>query len=368
MIRILSRGAFAVAVLAGILLAGAAFADPIADFYQGKRITFLISGPAGSGYDQYARLLARGLPQHIPGNPTIVPQNMPAAGGMVLLNTAYNSGPRDGTLIFTMHFNLPLYQAMGGRGVHYDAGKLIGLGRLLASNAVIGVSAKSKSGVKTLADAMKREAVIGATGASSNSAVFPIIMNNMLGTRFKVIIGYEGEDGVFLAMQRGETDGFGSYSYLTFKSVHPDYLTQKLFYPLVQFGSKREEDWSDVPTAAEAAKTPIDKRAMELASSGPEIGFSYFMPPDLPKERVAALRKAFDDMVKDPAFLNDAKRAKMFLRTASGPEVEAIVKNVLTAPPNVIERLTQLMVEKGGVRCADYTKAEFCAKAEAKKE
>jgi tripartite-type tricarboxylate transporter receptor subunit TctC len=357
-----ARGVLAVTSLVS-LLSTSAFADAVTDFYRGKRITFLISGPAGSGYDTYARLLGRNLSRHIPGQPVIVPQNMPAAGGMVMLNNAYTSGARDGTLIFTMHFNLPLYQAMGGRGVHYDAGKLIGLGRLLASNAAIGVAAESKSGVKTIKDAMSHEAAIGATGASSNSAVFPTIMNNMLGTKFKVIIGYQGEDGVFLAMERGETDGFGSYSYLTFKTMHPDYLTKKLFYPLVQWGDKREDEWSDVPTAVELAQTPIDKKAMELASSGPEIGFSYFMPPDVPKDRVAALRKAFDDMTNDPAFLADAKRANMFLRIASGAEAEAIVKNVLTAPPEVIARLTQLMVEKGGVRCADYTRAEFCAKA-----
>jgi len=363
MVRVLARAALAAAAVIGITHAAPASADPIADFYQGKRITFLISGPPGSGYDAYARLLAHNIGRHIPGNPTIVPQNMPAAGGMVLLNTAYTSGARDGTLIFTVHFNLPLYQAMGGRGVHYDAGKLIGLGRLLASNAVIGVSSTSKSHVKTLADAIAREAVIGSTGASSNATVYPTIMNNMVGTKFKVVTGYQGEDGVFLAMERGETDGFGSYSYLTFKSVHPDYLTKKIFYPIVQWGSKREEAWADVPTAIDTAKTPIDKRAMELASSGPEIGFSYFMPPDVPKDRVAALRKAFDDMLKDPTFLKEAERAKMYLRTASGEEMEAIVRNVLSAPKEVIARLTELMVAKGGAHCEDYTKAEFCAKA-----
>lgn len=325
-------------------------ADPIADFYQGKVITFLISGPAGSGYDAYARLLARNLQHHIPGNPTIVPQNMLGAGGMLLLNTAYNRGPRDGTLIFTLHFNLPLYQAMDGSGVQYDVSKLIGLGRLLASNAVIGVSSTSKSGVKTLEDAKEHEAVIGASGASSNSAVYPTIMNNMAGTKFKVVMGYQGDDGVFLAMERGETDGFGSYSYLTFKSLHPDYLAKKLFYPIVQWGSKREAEWSNVPTAIDVAETTIDKRAMELASSGPEIGFSYFMPPDVPKDRVAALRKAFGEMLKDPAFHKDAERAKLFLRPASGEEVEQVVRNVVSAPKEVVDRLTQFMVEKGGRR------------------
>src|SRR3954467_14009926 len=135
--------ALAVAALAVAALAGPALADPIADFYGGKRLSFLISAPAGSGYDTYARLLARHITRHIPGNPGYVAQNMPAAGGMVLLNSVYNTGARDGTVIFTLHFNLPLYQALGGCGVRFDAAKLIGLGRLLASDTAIGVSSRS---------------------------------------------------------------------------------------------------------------------------------------------------------------------------------------------------------------------------------
>jgi tripartite-type tricarboxylate transporter receptor subunit TctC len=363
MVRVLARASIAAVIVLAASALMPASADDIADFYRGKRMTILISSSPGSGYDAYARLLARNIVRHIPGTPTMVPQNMPAAGGMVLLNTAYNTGARDGTLLFTLHFNLPLYQAMGGRGVQYDAGKLIGLGRLLASNAVIGVASNSKSGVRTLQDARLHEAVIGSTGATSNSTVYPTIMNNLTGTKFKVVNGYEGENGVFLAMERGEIDGFGSFSYLTFKSVHPDYLANKVFQPIVQWGAAREEAWADVPTAIDVATNAVDKRAMELASAGSDIGFSYFMPPDVPAARVAALRKAFDEMIADPEFLKDADHAKLFLRPARAAEIERIVAGVLTAPPESVERLRQLMVSKGGVRCEDYTKTEFCAKA-----
>ena len=208
-------------------------------------------------------------------------------------------------ILLTLHFNLPLYQAMGGQGVRFDAGKFIGLGRLLASNAVIGVSAASKSGVKNLADAREKETIIGGTGPTSNATIYPTILNHLTGTKFKVVSGYEGENGVFLAMERGEIDGFGSYSYLTFKAVKPDYLEKKLFHPIVQWGGKREEAWPDTPTAIDVAQTPDDKRAMEIASSGPDLGFSYFMPPEVPAPRVAALRKAFEDMTNDPAFLSE---------------------------------------------------------------
>jgi tripartite-type tricarboxylate transporter receptor subunit TctC len=359
MARFLARFALVAAVC---VLATAASADPVADFYKGKRMTLLISGPAGSGYDQYARLLGSNIGRFIPGNPTVVPQNMPAAAGLVLLNTAYNTGARDGTLIFGLHFNLPLYQAMGGRGVQFDIAKLIGLGRLLASNAVIGVGKSSKTGVKNLEDAKKRVTTIGSTGASSNATVYPSIMNNLIGTKFKVINGYEGQNGVFLAMDRGEIDGFGSFSYLTFKAVKPDWLENKTFYPLVQWGEKREEAWSDVPTAIDVAQTEIDKQAMRLASVGSDIGFSYFMPPDVPADRVAALRKAFEDMIVDPEFLAQAAKAKMDLRTATGEHMEEMVRNVLRAPPEAIKRLTDLMVQNGSARCEDYTDSQFCSK------
>jgi tripartite-type tricarboxylate transporter receptor subunit TctC len=315
----------------------------VAEFYKGKMIRFLISTPPGSGYDTYARLLMRHYGDYIPGNPKFIPQNMPAAGGVVLLNTAANIGPFDGTLMFTLHFNLPLYQATGGEGIRFDIGKMRSIGRLLASNAAIGVSTKSATGVKTFEDVLQKEIIIGSTGASSNSFLFPTILNKMAGAKFKVVPGYDGDSGVFLAMERGEVDGFGSYSYLTFQSMRPDMLTKKMFYPLVQWGIRREEAWPDVPTAIDIAKTPRDKKAMEIVSAGSDIGFSYFLPPGVPEERVKALQDAFDATIKDPTFLADAQGANLALRTASGKEMETIVGNVLTAPKDAIDRAVELM-------------------------
>lgn len=333
------------AALAGPLLSAEARSAPtgsVASFYRGKTIRFLIGGQPGSGYDVYARLLARRLGDHIPGRPALIPENMPAAGGMALLNSAYNTGPFDGTLIFSLHFILPLYQVLGSPGVRYDIAKMKPLGRLLASNTVIGVSTKSKSGVASFDDALARQAVIGSTGATSNSTLFPTILNRMAGTRFKVVPGYSGDAAVFLAMERGEIDGFGSYSYLTFKSVHPDYLTKKLFNPIVQWGALREQAWPDTPTAVDVAKTALDKEAMAIVSAGPDIGFSYFMPPGVPDDRAKALQDAFEATIKDPAFLADAKNAKLALRPASARELGAIVSRVLDAPKDAIARVAEL--------------------------
>lgn len=333
------RGLIALCILQSLTLRATASES---DFYKGKSIRLLISAPAGSGYDAYARLMARHFGKQLPGTPDVVPQNMPGAGGATLLNTVYNKGPFDGTAIFTLHFTLPLYQAIGGQGVRFDILKLRGIGRLLASNTVIGVAADSKSGVRTFEDALTKEAIIGTTGATSNSTLFPSILNKMVGTKFKLVAGYEGAGAVFLAMQRGEIDGFGSYSYLTFKSVHPDYLTKKLFHPIVQWGEQREQAWPDVPTAIDVAKTPIDKGAMQLVSAGSDIGFSYFMPPGVPDERAKNLQRAFDEMIKSPAFLSDAERSKLELRTATAKDIEGIVKKVLSASPEVIKRVVEL--------------------------
>ncbi|MDH3241043.1 MAG: tripartite tricarboxylate transporter substrate-binding protein [Alphaproteobacteria bacterium] len=369
MIRTVLGAACAASLIAAAGAFSPASADAISDFYGSKRMTILISTPPGGGYDVYARLLGRSLGEYIPGKPTIIPRNMPGAGGMVLLNYAYNKGAKDGTLLFTLHYNLPMYQAMGGRGVKYDARKIIGLGRLLASNAVTAVWAKSKSAVKTIGDALEREAVIGSTGATSNSTVYPIVLNNMLGTKFKVVSGYAGGGSVFLAMERGEIDGFGAYSYLTLKSVKPDYLTQKKIQPIVQWGPKREEEWSHVPTAVDLAKSGVDRAAMKIASTGPEIGFSYFMPPGVPAARVNALRTAFNTMIKDPAFLREAKRHRLDLRTADAAYVEKLVADVMAASPDSIDRLRQLMVVKGkGARCQDYTAVKYCRKKRKRKK
>lgn len=370
MIRFIVRAALAAAVVSGAFHLAPAAADPIADFYKGKRMTILISSRAGSGYDVYARLLGRNLGRHIPGNPKITPKNMPGAGGMRLLNHAYNKAPKDGSTLFTLHFNLPLWQAIGGSGVRYDAGKIIGLGRLVASNAVIGVWSESNSKVTSLADATKRQAIIGSTGATSNSTIYPIMLNNLLGTKFKVVHGYAGAFGVFLAMERGEIDGFGSYSYLSFKAVKPHYLEKKMFHPIVQWGPKREAGWSHIPTAIDLAKTATDRKAMAIASSGPRIGFSYFMPPKVPKARVRALRNAFNAMVKDKTFLAEAKQLKMSLRTATGQEIEKIVTDVLNSPPDAIARLKDLRVRKDRkVGCKQFSsKGKFCRKKRKRKK
>lgn len=354
-----------IAALAATGLGGPAQAEGAADFYQGKRISMMISSGVGGGYDLYGRTVSRYMTAHIPGKPTIIVRNMPGAGGMKLLNFAYNKGPRDGTLAFTLHVGLPLHQALGGRGVHFDARKIIGIGRVAAGNSVTG--AWHATGVRSIEDARKKAITVGATGASSNSAVFPTVAQNLLGAQIKVIMGYKGGEQVMLAMERGEVHGFGSFGLASMQSTRPDYISKKLIYPLVQWGLRREKVWADVPLASEMVKDPTEKKAMELLSAQMDIGRSYYLPPGVPGDRVSALRAALKKTVADAGFLSSAKKLKMEIRYASGEETEKMIADILTAPKDAVARLKQVMAKRGGGKCQEYTNPKFCRKKKAKK-
>jgi tripartite-type tricarboxylate transporter receptor subunit TctC len=358
----------ATAALAAFVLSAPIFsahADPVADFYKGKRISMMISSGVGGGYDLYARTVSRFMGAHIPGNPSIIPQNKPGAGGMKLLNFAYIKAPRDGSLVFTLHIGLPLHQALGGRGVRYDAKKLIGLGRVAAGNAITGVW--HKAAVKSFADARKKTVTVGSTGASSVSSVFPTVAQNVLGAKIKVIMGYKGGEQVMLAMERGEVDGFGAFGLASMQSTRPNYLTKKLVNPLVQWGLRREKIWPDIPLASELAKNAVDKKAVEVLSSQMDFGRSYYLPPGVPRDRVTALRVALKKTIGDAKFLASAKKLKMEIRYASGEATEKMIADVLAAPKSALTRLKEVMVKRGGGKCKEYTSPKFCKKKKKKK-
>lgn len=351
---------------AAMLCATGAVSAVAEDFYKGKTVKILISSGAGGGYDLYARFLARHMERHIPGKPTIVAQNMPGAGGMKLLNHAYNAGAQDGTEMFTLHQNLPMYQRMGARGVKYDARKIQGIGRLSAGNELLLASAKS--GVKSYKDLYERELIVGSTGASSNSTVYPYLARNMLGLKFKVIAGYKSGTEVKLAMERGELQGMGSWSLGSIYVSGPEYLTNGQIVPIVQFGFKREKEWPDAPTVLEIAKADADRKALEVVLIGPEIGRSYWVGPKVPQERVKILRTAFNNVLKDKQFLQEFKRQKMLERFATGEEMDAFIAKIFAAPDPAIDRLRQVMTKTGGGRCQDYSKGGVCAQKKAKKK
>lgn len=327
------------AVLVMFGMVNRAAAQPVADFYKGKQMPLVIGYGVGGGYDQYARVLARFMGAHIPGEPTLVVQNMPGAGSRKAANWLYNIAPKDGGVLATLGQNTPTDQALGQPGIQFDAAKFNWIGNMVVVNNTLAVW--HTTGVKTLEDATKRDLAIGATGASSPSVVYPQVANNLLGTKFKIISGYPGGGDINLALERGEVDGRGSNSWASWKSTKADWLRDKKVNILFQVGLTREADLPDVPLLSELGKTAEDRQVLEIISADVAVGRPILTTPDVPPVRVAVLRKAFDDTIADKAFLAEAEKQKMDINPFSGAELQTVVARVLAHPPEIIAKVNQ---------------------------
>jgi tripartite-type tricarboxylate transporter receptor subunit TctC len=312
-------------------------ADPVADFYRGKRINLIIGYGTGGGYDQYARLLGHFIGEHIPGNPTIVPQNMPGAGSRSAANWLYRAAPKDGTVIATLGQATPVDQALGQPGIQFDARRFNWLGNMVVVNNLLFVSAAT--GVKTIEDAKMKMLSIGATGASSPSVVYPQVSNNILGTKFRIVFGYPGGGDINLAVERREVDGRGSDSWASIKATNPDWLRDKKVNILFQVGPRRETDLPDVPLWSELAPDAERRQILDVLSGDVAVGRPILTAPDVPADRVNALRAAFDETMKDPKFIAAAQQANMYFNSMSGEELQRVVDRILSPSPEVIAKV-----------------------------
>jgi len=310
------------------------------DAYKGKTITVITSTGVGGTYDLAARLLARHMPRHISGNPTMIVQNMPGGGNVLATNYMYNIAPKDGTAIATIHSAMPLHQVLDGQGVRYDADRFNWLGSTGPQNEVILVW--HTAGIRTIEQAMEKEVILGGTGAGSGIVIIPTLMNSLLGTRFKIVTGYRTSEEVNLGLQRGEVQarafGFGSIT-----SQHPDWLTEKKVVFLAQAGARREKLLPDVPLLTELAKNEEQHRIMQLVSSAPALGQPYIAPPGVPADRLAILRKAFDATLRDNAFLADAEKIGFSVEPMNAEEAGRIVRQTINAPSEVVARAKAAM-------------------------
>jgi tripartite-type tricarboxylate transporter receptor subunit TctC len=335
--RVAAAGLFAA------LSVAPAYADPIEDFYKGKQIDMVIGYSPGGTYDLYARLVARFLGDFIPGKPKIIPRNMPGAGSRLAANWVYNIGPKDGTVLATADQSLAVEQAMGDKSLSIDVSKFNYIGNPNADNNT--TVTWHTSGVKTIEDAKKMDVPMGATGGSTSSQ-YPKAMNAILGTRFQIITGYPGGNDVSLAMEKGEVMGRGSNAWAAWKSTRPDWLRDKKINILVQIGLHKAPDLPDVPLLMDLATNDADRAVLKLLSASGDIGRPIFAAPGVPQDRVKALRDAFDRMVKDPAFLEAAKREKFDIDPVSGEEMQKIVLDLISTPKPIADRLSQII---GGV-------------------
>ena len=316
------------------LLIKPAAADDVADFYRGKRLSLVIGFGAGGGYDLYARMLGRFIGAHIPGNPTIVPQNMPGAGSRNAANWLYAVAPRDGSVIATLGQATPTDQALGQPGVLFDARRFNWIGNLALVNNILFVSAAS--GVATFADAKLKPVAVGASGASSPSVLYPQVSNNLLGSKFKIVSGYPGGGDINIAVERHEVDGRGSDSWASMKSTHPDWVRDHAINILFQVGPRREPDLPDVPLWTELAGDADQRQVLEILSGDVSVGRPILTAPEVPAARVKALRQAFDDTLRDPNFLEAARGANMDFNPMDGEQLQQIVGRIVAPSPRIL--------------------------------
>ncbi len=330
-------------VVAGMGAGGAARvanAEPAAEFYRGKTIGLIVGNPVGNDYDYRGRLIARHIGRYIPGNPTVVPRNMPGAGGLVAANWMAKLAPQDGTTLFMIAQPHAPGQAMALPNIQFDVRAFHWIGNTIDTPNV--VNAWHTSGVRTIEDAMQRELVLGGT-TGTNSVIYPAVLNALVGTRFKVVTGYPGGGELNLAMERGEIQGRGSNSWAAWKSTKQQWLAEKKIVILVQIALKRAPDLPDVPLLLELAKNDFDRKVLTFLSADTAISRAVVTTPNVPSERVAVLRRAFDATMKDAAFLAEAAEARMDMVPSTGEVAQQVAQSIVDADPAVVARARELV-------------------------
>lgn len=317
--------------LAAVVDSPSAAAQSAAEFYKGKQMRFIIRSATGGGYDLYGRLVGRHIVNHIPGNPTMIPQNMPGGGGITAANYMAEVAPKDGTYLTMIGQALPLDQALGFTpSFKADLRSFNWIGNVSDSNMT--TYTWHASPAKTMADAKTREVLIAATGAGDLSSWIPEVYNSVLGTRFKVIDGYKSVGEVRLAMERGEAEGYGANPVSAILSVQPNAFKDKLYNVLVQIGLKPDPLLPAVPMLVDLTDDPEKKAVLEFISKGLAVGRPIGTTPGVPADRVAVLRKAFDAMLVDPAFIEEAKKQSADIGPMDGATVAQLLDTVLGAP------------------------------------
>jgi tripartite-type tricarboxylate transporter receptor subunit TctC len=317
-----------------------AFADPVADFYAGRTIIVVVGSEAGGGYDTQAHLMARHLGDFIPGHPSIVVQNMPGAGSINAANYLYNVAPKDGTTIGLIQRTLMSANLTNQKGVRFDVQKFNWIGNL-ATEVPLFVSWHT-SPIKTVEDLFKHEMVMGGGGPTSDSEVQARMLNALIGTKIKIVSGYTGEAQIQLAMERGEVEAMGAWGWSNLKSRAPEYLTDRKVNILIQGALQRAADLPDVPTPFDFVNNDDDRKVLELFYAQQMVARPIVAPPDLPADRLAALRKAFADMAESGAFRDDSKKMKLDASATPYESIEKVISIIGATPPAIAARFAAI--------------------------
>jgi tripartite-type tricarboxylate transporter receptor subunit TctC len=336
--RIASLCSIALAFAASISQANA---DPVSNFYANKTVTILVGYSAGGGYDIYARAIARYLGRHIPGKPTVVVQNMPGAGSLVATNYLYNAALRDGTVLATFARGMAMQPLLDPAKTKFDTSKLTWLGS--AANEVSVCATTKRSNIRTYDDMLKTSFNVSGEGGGSDPDTYAAVVRDLLGVKLKLVTGYPGAAEMTLAMERGEIDGRCGWSYSALKATRPDWLKDGTLNILLTMGLTRSELLPDVPSVLEKAKDERQREIMKLVFTRQLFARPFAMPPNVPADRVLAMRTAFMDTLRDPEFLEDAKRDGLEISPVQAEVVSKLVEELNATPKDVVEMTRKIV-------------------------
>jgi tripartite-type tricarboxylate transporter receptor subunit TctC len=343
----LSLLAAAIGIAAALIPANIAAAqDAVADFFKGKQVSIIVGSSAGGGYDTYARLLARHLGNHIPGNPAVVVQNMPGAGSNKATGYIYSVAPKDGTMMGAVFPGVILDPLIGDTHVQHDPNKIVYVGS--ANSDVYICMLRTDSPAKTFEDTFTHEVILGASNTGGTTRDLPAMLDNLLGTKFRVVSGYAGSKEINLAMERNEVQGSCGIGWTGLTTMHPDWFSKQLVKVVAQASMKGHPELNKmgVPLTVQFAKTEEQRQVMELIESQGTFGRPYVLPPGVPPERVAALRKAFMAALQDKALLADAEKMQLDLDAMPGDELQALVAKLYALPASVVQSAKDALIYK----------------------
>jgi tripartite-type tricarboxylate transporter receptor subunit TctC len=326
------------AILAAALLVADGRSGSAQSDFSGKTIRLYIGTGPGGGYDTYGRLVARHIGRHIPGNPALVPQNMPGASSLTLANFLFNMAPRDGTAIGMINQAMPTEQYLDIGNTNYDSRRFNWIGRV--SSAVEMAIVWHTVPVNTIEDVRRRETLMGGTGPTSSTVFVPYLLDNLANMKFKVVTGFNGTTEIALAMQRGEVEGSAT-PLESLTSYRADWVRDRKIRILVQYTAMRDAEIPEVPTMVELGRSEEARQILGFYASAAEVGRSIVAPPAVPARTVATLRRAFDEMLVDPVFLEEGNRAGIQLKPMSGERLQDLVSRVGNFPPSLLEKARQ---------------------------
>ena len=334
----------AIGALALALLVVASAAHAQSPDFRGKTVRIIAGAVAGGYYDNYARLMSRHLGEYLPGKPTIIVGNMPGASGVQAANYIQEVAPKDGTALATFNKSMPFYEVIDAPGVRFKSRELTWIGAL--SQSVDTMVMWHTTGVKTVEDTKKREFVLGAVSAVGTTYIYPALLNATIGTKFRMVTGYNGGILIDHGMEKGEVEGRGSNQWASWKSEHPDWVRDGKIVPIVQIGLRKEPDLPNVPMLTELARNEEERRIFEFISNTSALDGPLVGPPGMPADIAAALRQAFDAMVASPAFARDAAQSGVDLAPLTGARTGELAVAVTSAPRELVDKVKAMIAAK----------------------